>query len=159
MQSNINLAEFRNRLKNNTKIGHPKLKLSPFAMFLMFGDSSKIFYGLFDDHSFSLTSNFRTSPTYFILRGSYKTQNGKLKIKYDIAPRYKYQIYWWIFVPILGFIVFNYLLLSGKNKPDSEVPIIVNLFLMFMVIYGYLSITWKRKKLEKNFIEIFEIKK
>ena len=159
MQSNINLAEFRNRLKNNTKIGHPKLKLSPFAMFLVFGDSSKIFYGLFDDHSFSLTSNFRTSPTYFILRGSYKTENGKLKIKYDIAPRHKYQIYWWIFVPILGFIVFNYLLLSGKNKPDSEVPIIVNLFLMFMVIYGYLSITWKRKKLEKNFIEIFEIKK
>lgn len=159
MQSYINIAEFRNRLKSNTKIGHPKLKLSPFAMFLMFGNSSKIFYGLFDDHSFSLTSNFRTSPTYYILRGNYKTENGKLQIEYNIAPRYKYQIYWWIFIPILGFAVFNYSLLSGQNKPDSEVPIIVNLFLIFMVIYAYLNIRLKRRKLEKNFIEIFEVKK
>ena len=157
MQSNINITEFRNRLKNNTKIGHPKLKLSPFAMFSMFGDSSKIFYGLYDDYSFSLTSNFRTSPTYYIVRGNYKTVNEKLQIQYNIAPRYKYQIYWWVFISIIGFAVFNSLLLTGRNKPDSEVPIIANLFFIFMATYAYLNITRKRRKLEKNFIEIFEV--
>ena len=157
MQSSVNITEFRNRLKGNTKIGHPKLKLSPFAIFSMFGDSSKIFYGLYDDNSFSLTLNFRTSPTYYIMRGSYTAVNEKLQIQYNIVPRYKYQIYWWVFISVLGFVVFNSLLWMGHNKPDSEVPIIVNLFLFFMVTFAYITITRKRRKLEKNFLEIFEI--
>ncbi|MBC7523956.1 MAG: hypothetical protein H7239_05910 [Flavobacterium sp.] len=157
MQSNLTLAEFRNRLTNFTKIGHPKLKLSPFAVFSMFGDSSKTFYGLFDDNTFSLTSNFRTDPTYYILRGSYKTVNGKLEVQYELAPRHKYQLYWWIFIPVLGFVVFNSILLSTYNESISELPLIINMFLIFMVTYAYININTKRKKLEKNFMKIFEI--
>jgi len=160
MQSKVNVTEFRNRLKNNTKIGHPKLKLSPFAMFSMFGDSSKTFYGLYDDSTFSLTSNFKTNPTYYILRGSYKTENGKLQIQYKIVPRHKYQLYWWIFVLVLGFVVFNYFLLLSKNNESSSTNFfIINSFLIFMTSYAYLSITRKKRKLEKNFIEVFEVTK
>ena len=157
MHSNLNIAEFRNRLKNFTKTGHPKLKLSPFAIFSMFGDSSKTFYGLFDDVTFSSTSNFRINPTYYILRGNYKTLNGKLEVKYELVPRHKYQLYWWIFIAVLGFVVFNSMLLSNHSESSSELPLIVNMFLFFMITYAYLNITRKRKKLEKNFINIFEI--
>ena len=157
MQSKLNVTEFRNRLKNLTKIGHPKLKLSPFAMFSMFGDSSKTFYGLYDDSSFSLTSNFRTNPTPYIVRGSYKTINGKLQIQYMISPRHKYQFYWWIFVSVLGFVVFNSLLLSDHSESSSKNLLIINTFLIFMISYAYINITRKRRKLEKNFMGIFEI--
>jgi hypothetical protein len=153
----VDINEFRNRLKNFTKTGHPKLKLSPFAMFSMFGNSSKTFYGLFDEATFSLTSNFRTNPTYYILRGSYKTVNRKLEVQYELVPRHKYQLYWWIFIAVLGFVVFNSLLLSKHNESSPELPLIVNMFLIFMITYAYFNITRKRKKLEKNFTEIFEI--
>lgn len=159
MQSNLNIIEFRNRLKENTKIGHPKIKLSPFAMFSMFGDSSKKFYGLYDDYSFSLTSNFRIDPTYYIVRGSYKVVNGKLQLQYKITPRHKFQLYWWIFIAVLGFVVFNSLILSKHNEAKSENYLIFNLFLIFMLSFAYLNITTKKKKLEKNFREIFEITK
>ncbi len=157
MESNLSITEFRDKLKKFTKIGHPKLKLSPFAMFSMFGDSSKIFYGLYDNSTFSLTSNFIANPTSFILRGGYKTVNGKLKIQYKVTPRFKYQLYWWIFVPVLGFSFFNYTLLSNYNESSMEKLIIINSFLIFMIVYAYFDITRKKRKLEKNFIKIFEI--
>lgn len=157
MQSDLNITEFRDKLKKDTKIGHPKLKLSPFAIFSMFSDSSKTFYGLYDNSTFSLTSNFTINQTPYILRGSYKALNGKLQIEYKLAPRHKYQVYWWIFISVLGFVFFNSIFLSNHNKPSSETPIIINVFLIFMISYAYLNITRKRKRLEKNFVEIFKI--
>lgn len=157
MQSNLNITEFRDKLKNFTKIGHPKLKLSPFSMFSMFGNSSKTFYGLYDNSTFSLTSNFTINPTFYILRGSYKAVNGKLQIDYKLAPRHKYQVHYWIFISVLGFVFFNFLFLSKNNKLSSEIPYVTNVFLILMMIYSYLNITRKRKRLEKNFVEIFKI--
>ena len=157
MQSNLNINEFRNRLKNFTKIGHPKLKLSPFPTFSIFGDSSKKFYGLYDDSSFSLTSNFIINPTYFILRGNYKTINGKLQIQYKLYPRYKYQTHWWIFVFVFGFLIFNYLLVTDLHESKSQTILFTNIILIFMIGYAYFDITRRRRKLEKNFIKIFEI--
>jgi hypothetical protein len=160
MESKLNTTEFRNKLKSVTKIGHPRLKLSPFAMFSMFGDSSKTFYGLYDDSTFSLTSNFRTNATPYILRGSYKTENGKLQIHYKIVPRHKYQLYWWIFVLVLGFSVFNSFIIQSKNNESISTNFyIMNTFLIFMAIYAYLDITRKKRKLERNFVEIFEVTK
>lgn len=46
MKSKLNITEFRNRMRENMKVGSPKFKLSPFGFFTMFGDNSKPFYGL-----------------------------------------------------------------------------------------------------------------
>lgn len=56
MKSKIDIAEFRNRLKDNTKIGSPKLKI-PLGFFSIFTDNSKSFYGNFDNSNFELTTN------------------------------------------------------------------------------------------------------
>ena len=53
MKSKIDITEFRNRLKDNTKIGSPKLKF-PLGFFSVFTDNSKCFYGRFDNSTFEI---------------------------------------------------------------------------------------------------------
>lgn len=156
MESKLTISAFREKLQNSTKIGDPKLKLSPLSMFMMFGQSSKTFYGLFDQTTFCLTTNFITSPTLFILTGSYKSVNGKIKIQYKIEPRYKYQNLWLIFVSIFGFIFFNSTRIF-KNMFLSTESLMVNFFLIFMISFGIWDIMKRKKKLEQDFITIFEI--
>ena len=158
MESKLNISEFRAKLKNSTKIGHPKLKLSPFGIFSMFGEFSKKFYGFFDDSTFYLTRNFRVSQTPFIIKGNYKTINRELRVQYKIEPRYKYQHLWRRFVSIFGFTIFNISIFSNPKGFQIETFIMVNIFLLFMVSYGYWNIVQGKKKLEKSFIELFEIK-
>ncbi len=154
MESNLTITQFRARLKEKTKIGHPKLKLSPLAVFSLFADTSKPFYGLYDEATFSLTLNFRTNPTYYILKGSYKEVNGTLRIDYTVDPRHKWQHYYWLFVSVLGFIFFNGVLLTEHTESLSDIRLVVNLFLLFIFSFAYLNITLKRKKLERMFIKL-----
>ena len=162
MESNLSISEFREMLKNSTKVGNPKIKLSPFTMLTGLGESSKTFFGVFDDKSFYLTTNFgffQRNATPFILKGSYKPFKDKLRIEYILEPRFKYQKVWWIFVTVLGFASFNYILFSKKNPTDTELFYIINSFLIFMVCYGVCNISSSRKRLEKNFIKIFKLNK
>ena len=45
MKSKIDITEFRNRLKENTKVGSPKLKVEWGIFSFFFSDNSKYFYG------------------------------------------------------------------------------------------------------------------
>jgi hypothetical protein len=155
MESKLTLLEFRTRLKNNTEIGSPKLKLSPFGLFIIFR-GTKPFYGLFDDKSFRLTLNSAVSPTIFIIKGKYKNVNNVLKVDYVVEPNSKFQLIWVEYSPIIGIIAINIFFLFFA-KGIRRASTIVNLFLLFMAFYSRWKSERKRIKLEQKFIETFEI--
>jgi hypothetical protein len=66
MKSKIEITEFRNRLKDNTKIGSPKLKIQ-WGILSIFADNSKCFYGNFDHSTFELITNSNFSPSFYFI--------------------------------------------------------------------------------------------
>lgn len=156
MQSKLNIAEFRERLRNSTEFGSLKVNLSPFRLFPAFG-GTKPFYGFFDDESFHLTMNSVKSPTYFIIKGKYKNVNNILKIDCIVEPNNKIQLFWVKFSPIIGLVAINlFFLFFGKGLRKGST--LVNLFLLVIIFYSRWKEDRKRRKLEQKFIEIFEIK-
>jgi hypothetical protein len=71
MKSKIEITEFRNRLKDNTKIGSPKLKIQ-WGILSIFADNSKCFYGNFDNSTFELITNSNFLPSFYFLKGIIK---------------------------------------------------------------------------------------
>lgn len=157
MESKLSLSEFRDRLKNNTEIGSPKLKLSPFGVFFnLFGGKSKLFYGLFDDKSFRLTMNYTTSPTFFIIKGQYKIINRTFIISYDIESSPKFYLVAIKFFPIIALVIINISFFLSEEV-QKEIFILPNVALICMLFFSRWDIKYKRKNIEKMFIEIFEI--
>ncbi|MCD9577515.1 hypothetical protein [Flavobacterium soyae] len=156
MQSKLSLSEFRARLKNNTQIGSPRLKLSPFSFLTIFDEHSKPFYGLFDDKDFRLTINYAATPTFFIIKGRYKIINHRLDVNYRIEPHPKFYLFWIKYMPITVLIFMNIMLFLPENRL-IEAIIPVNIVLLFILFFSRWDTKRRRKNLEKKFIEIFEI--
>ena len=157
MKSKLNISEFRNKLEEKFKIGSPKLKLSPFGFFTMFGGISKTFYGNFDDSTFRLTMNSAITPTFYILKGEYKNTNNTLNVNYTVEPNSKFQIVWMKFFPIIALFASNLFFLVNSRKTPIEVYIAFNSFIIFIIFFSRWDINRKKKNLEKKFIEIFEL--
>lgn len=156
MESNLSLSEFRARLQNNIERGSLKVNLSRFRLFPIFG-GVKPFYGLFDDESFRLTINSATSPTIFIVRGNYKNIDNRVNVNYIIEENSKFQLLWTKFSPVVFLIFINiFFLFFGRGLRRATT--IVSLFLLIIIFYSRWKEERKRRKLERNFIRIFEIK-
>jgi hypothetical protein len=156
MESKLSLSEFRERLKNNTEIGSPKVALGQVRIFPISG-AIKPFYGFFDDNSFSLTVNSTKSATYFIVRGKYENINNRLRVAYIVEAGNKFQLIWKRYSPIILILAINIFFLffaRGLRRAST----IVNLFLLFMAFYSRWNEEKKRRKLEQKFISIFEIR-
>ena len=156
MISKLNISEFREKLKVNTKIGMPELKAT-FGIFSIFFLNSKNFYGTFDDLTFRLSLNYNFTSDYYILKGKYQNIDNKLKINYTVEPLSKIGIIWIRYFPFVALIGVNFFFfLNSKNLP-KEVLIISNLFIVFIIFFSRWDIKRKKKKLERKFIEIFRI--
>lgn len=157
MTSKLSLSEFRNRIKENLDIGSPKLKLSHLSIFTMFGETSKPFYGNYDDTSFRLTANSTLSPTFYILKGEYKKVNATVTVNYNIVSPSQFHKVWMKFFPILAFIAVNSVFFA-KNTPFKAFVV----FNSFWIVASLFSVWYnkrKRRKLEEKFLELFEITK
>ncbi|BDU25963.1 hypothetical protein [Flavobacterium sp. GSB-24] len=156
MESKLNIAEFRTRLKDNTEIGSPKELLGQSRIFPLFGPI-KPFYGFFDDRSFSLTVNSAKSSAVFVVKGNYENINNRLQLNYNVEPISKLHSSWVKYAPIVLILAINiFFLFFAKGLRRAST--IVNLFLLFMAFYSRWKEERKRKKLEEKFIRIFEIK-
>lgn len=155
-ESNLSLLDFRTRLKNNIEIGSLKVNLSRFRLFPIFG-GVKPFYGLFDDNSFRFTLNSATSPTIFIVRGNYKNIDNRINVNYVVEENSKFQLLWTKFSPV-AFLVFINIFFLFFGRGLRRATTIVSLFLLIVIFYSRWKEERKRKKLERNFIRIFEIK-
>ena len=156
MKSKLTIIEFRNRLKENTKIGRPDLQLS-LGLLSIFFISSKSFYGNFDDSTFRLTKKYNFTSGFYLLKGKYQNINNKVKLNYVIEPISKIGVIWLKYFPFVAMIGLNsFFFFNIKNAPN-ETYIVFNLFMVFIIFYSRWDIKRKRKNLEQKFIEMFEI--
>jgi hypothetical protein len=155
MTSKLSLSEFRNRIKENLDIGSPKLKLSPLSVFTMFGETSKPFYGNYDDTSFRLTTNSTISPTFYILEGKYKKVNATVTINYNLVSPSKFHKVWMNFFPILALVVVNSVFFA--NNSSFKAFVVFNSFWFVASLFSLWYNKRKKRKLEEKFLELFEI--
>lgn len=156
MTSKLSLNEFRSRMKENLDIGSPRLKLSPLSIFTMFGDTSKPFYGNYDETSFRLTTNSTISPTFYILKGEYKKVNATVTVNYSIVSSSKFHKIWIKFFPILACIAVNSIFFIEKRPFNMFV--VFNSFWILASLFHLWYTKRKKRKLEEKFLELFEIK-
>ncbi|NHM03699.1 hypothetical protein [Flavobacterium celericrescens] len=155
MKSKIDITEFRNRLKDNTKIGSPKLKI-PLGFFSIFTDNSKCFYGRFDNSTFEIIKNSSFVPSLYFLKGTYEKTEKSLTVNYSLEPVGKLRLVWVKYFPIIALIMFNSIFYF-QVKPSMKVYLIFNLFIIFISIVSKLNIKWQNRNLKRKFNKIFEL--
>ena len=156
MISNLNRKDFINRLEQNTKIGDPKIKGTPFAVFTMFGKTRMKFYGEYTDSDFRLTKNAMLFQIPYIFEGRLKYKDKtSTELSLNIKPIW-FGYLWIRILPVLALFLFNFLMITKGNNIESEIYVIVNSFFVFMFTPIFLTIRQKNKLL-KDFKEIFEI--
>lgn len=156
MKSKLDITEFRDRLKNNTKIGFPNLQIT-LGIFSIFFYSSKCFYGKFNDSTFQLTINYNFTFPFYILKGKYKNINNELKLSYTIQPINKKGIVWINFFPFVLLILGNcFFYFNFKNVPGF-IYIIFNFWILFFLFYSRWSLKRESEKLTQKFNRIFEV--
>lgn len=156
MKSKIDITEFRNRLKDNTKIGSPKLKI-PLGFFSIFTDNSKHFYGKFDNSTFEIIKNSNFFPSFYFLKGTYKNIEKSLIVNYSLEPIGKLRIAWIKYFPIIALIICNSIFYFHA-KPPIEVYFIFNLFIFFISVVSRLNIKRQNRNLKRKFNRMFEIR-
>ena len=156
MKSRIDITEFRNRLKDNTKIGNPSLKI-PWGILSIFNSNSKSFYGNFDNSTFELITNSNFSPSLYVLKGTYKKTNESLTVNYSFEPIGKLRITYVKYFPIIAMILCN-CIFYFEAKPPKEIYFLFNIFIILIYFFSILKIKWQNKKLKKKFNKVFEIK-
>ena len=155
MKSRIAITEFRNRLKDHTKIGTPSLKI-PWGILSIFADQSKCFYGNFDHSTFELILNSNFSPSLYVLKGTYKKTEENLTVDYSVAPVGQLRIAYVKYFPILALILCN-AIFYFQAKPPIEIYSIFNVFIVFITCFSRLNLKWQHKKLQRKFNTLFEI--
>ena len=155
MKSKIDITEFRNRLKDNTKIGLPNLKI-PLGFFSIFTDNSQCFYGKFDNSTFEIIKNSNFIPSFYFLKGTYKDTEENLTVNYSVEPLGKFGVVWIKYFPIIALITCNAIFYFLAKSP-IEIYVVFNLFIVFISIISKLSIKWQNRNLKREFNKIFEI--
>lgn len=91
------------------------------------------------------------------MRGKYESINNRLKVDYIVESTNKFQEVWAYYSPIILIVAINIFFLffaRGLRRATT----IVNLFLLFAAFYSRWKEERKKQKLEKKFLNIFEIK-
>jgi len=156
MISKINILEFSESLKNNTQYGNPKIKGTPFAIFSVFSESNKIFFGTYSETKFVITKNASFYPTPFIVSGEIKSKNKtQTEIFYEIKP-IGFGYYWLKYMPLIGIFIFN--IIFYIESAPFEIFMIMNLALIGFNVFSYFYLREKKNKLVTDFKKVFEIK-
>ncbi|PRY85418.1 hypothetical protein BY457_1472 [Marinilabilia salmonicolor] len=156
MISNLNRTDFIKRLEENTKIGNPKIIGTPFGIFTIFGKTKMKFYGEYTDSAFRLTKNAILFQIPYIFEGTLISKNKtSTEIKFNIRPIW-FGYLWIRVLPVLALLLFNFLAITKGNNIESEIFVIVNVFLVFMFTPIFLTIRLKNKLL-KDFKKIFDV--
>lgn len=155
MKSKIGINEFRNKLKDHTKIGTSSSKIQ-WGIFSIFADNSKCFYGHFDNSTFELITNSNFYPPFYILKGTYKITEKNLTVNYSFEPVGKLRIVWIKYFPIIALIMCNSIIYF-EAKPTIKIYIIVNAVIILISVFSRINIKWQNRKLKRKFNKTFEI--
>ncbi len=156
MTSELSISDFKYRLNYHTKIGNPQIKGTPFAIFTVFGQSGKEFYGDFDNSNFQLTKNASLFPLPYVIQGTFKSKNNsETRLSYKIKPIW-FGYLWVRIIPILALILINGIILTQHQRIETEIILIINIFLLLMFL-PILILNYRKKIMEKEFRKIFKI--
>jgi len=157
MISTLSIKEFKERLAETTKEGNLGIRNSPFAIFSIFGESNKNFYGNFNNTSFQLTKNniLRFGMSYTI-SGTIRSINAnETEVSYGFKKMNKLTKIWFIIFPIFTIIMLNTFLVIQSKK--IEIFLLLNTFIIIGGLFYYLMSKFNKKELEKSFRRVFEI--
>ena len=144
MTSKLSVSDIKNRLSHHTKIGDPQIKGTPLAIFTIFGQTGKKFYGDFDNLSFQLTKNAPLFPLPYIIQGTFRSiNNSETRLSYKIKPIW-FGFLWVRILPILAMIVINIVLFTQSQRIETEIILIINFFLLFMFL-PIIILNYKKK--------------
>lgn len=153
MTSRINAQLFNERLKYSVRIGNPVL-MGPFRFLdLFFNQTKHTFYGNFDSSNFKFTNNsyYRTP---FYIEGTYSEKNNEeSEVDYEIKTNFysfflSHTLTLLVLVQNLPFIFIN------EITPEA----CIRLMVVFIFLLRYFAIYAKKKGLEDDFIETFDVK-
>lgn len=155
MISQIGIEEFRKRLKQNTKLGNPKISGSPLHAFNLIGEKDKLFYGYSNQNDFKITKNAILHPIPFILEGKIKSKNlNQTEISYKIIP-IKFGYYWIRYFPIFAFVLSNTVFIIEESP--LVVYLLFNTLNIIFSLIANIMMHYNKRKFEKNFKRVFEI--
>lgn len=155
MISKISIKEFRERLIENTKYGNPKIKGTPFAIFSVFGETKKKFYGSYNNTEFKLTKNATFFAAPFIIFGEINAKNNtQTEISYQVKP-IGFGYYWMKYMPIFAIIIFNLILYFESTS--IKVYRIINPILFIFISFSHYYMWRTKKNLIAEFRKVFEI--
>jgi hypothetical protein len=152
MTSKISTSQFSERLEYRTRYGNP-VYWGPIAFLnLFFNQTTETFYGDFGPGWFELSNNnFNRVP--FVIAGNYTKNNDETTVTYEIRTNY----YGFFCIHTITFLVIamNIHFIFAVESPQ----IIVNIIIVLIFLLRYFAIYHKKRGLEKDFLEIFEITK
>jgi len=154
MISNLKVKDFIKKLEENTTIGNPKIKGTPFSIWTKPVKTSRKFYGEFDKTSFRLTKNSISFPIPYIFVGEFNScSKSSTEVSINVKPIW-FGYLWIRILPVVALILINSMLVTEDT--DVEVFILVNIFLVIM-FSPILFINRQKNKFRKDFYKILEI--
>lgn len=153
MTSKISTSQFSERLEYRTRYGNP-VYWGPIAFLnLFFNQTTETFYGDFGPGWFELSNNnFNRVP--FVIAGNYNKNDDETNVTYEIRTNY----YGFFCIHAITFLVIAmniHFIFKAAESPQ----IILNIIIVLIFLLRYFAIYHKKKGLEKDFLEIFEITK
>ncbi len=156
MISRLNTRDFINRLKDNTKYGNPKIKGTPFAGYVKYGEFKKRFFGDYNDSKFRLTKNSSIFPIPYVIHGFIKSKGtSRTEVTIEIKP-IGFGYYWIRLFPLTLLVLFNVVYFNQDAIFDWNIYFIINLFILIMFL-PILITSLMKKRFLKRFKRIFEI--
>ena len=156
MISRLNKRDFKKQLIDNTKIGNPIIKGTPFAGYVKYGEFSKPFFGDYDESNFRLTKNSSLFPVPYIIQGHFKSKGDSETEVTIVIKRIGFGFYWIRLFPLFLLILFNSICFLQDSKFDWNVFILINLFISLMFT-PILIVKQMKKTFLKRFYKIFNL--
>lgn len=156
MTSKLTKEEFNFRLTKLTKIGEPTLLGTPLAI-LTVNNSSRPFFGKINSDKFQLTKNSSFLPIPFTIVGTYRENENKTFVDYQVKPIW-FGYLWIRIFPIVGLILFNTIIINTTRTIIYGLMIPVNIVLLLTFLPIPIT-NYLKTKFEKEFTTELEIEK
>ncbi len=159
MESKLSFNKFEETITRNTLPGNPSIMGSPFAIFNIFDNKEKYFYGEHIKNRFRITRNAGLlNLCEFTINGTYANSQDEKRttLEYTVEPILFG--YWCIrLVPAIALIALNIFLLVNISEDRLSIFLTLNLWIGI----PWLLILWlskiKKKWMTNKFIETFAV--
>ena len=141
LETKLTSSKVREILAQQTTIGNPRIKGTPFARFTDY-ESQKPFFGKINKSDFEITYNTIFFPIPFYISGKYQTINDKTIIEFEIK-KIKFGYYCYIIGIPIGILLMTFLMIK-----TGEIPILIMIIfdLILVLMFALTSVFIRNRK-------------